>query len=531
MVTDAAGAVPKTAETGRGSTGDAPVGPSLAALGLSKRFGGVVALRNVDLTLQPGEVHALLGANGAGKSTLVKLLAGIEQPDEGTITVNGESVAFPNPHAALAAGIATVHQELSLFPSLSVAENIMIGQEPRRGRFWIDRIAMRERARGLLDTLGATDIDPAATVADLPLAQAQLVEIAKALSTDPQVLILDEPTSALSIAEVEHLLSVVDRLRKSGAAIVFISHRFAEIERLADRVSILRSGTKVGEFAPGTFSRDKALELMLGEVWQERQAARPAEVFAGDTQATVLQVADLSLLPHFAHVDFQLRRGEVLGFAGLEGQGQKELLFALFGLFRKGVRGEINVGGKPLRPRHPRDAISAGIALIPDDRKTLGGFLSLSISENIAITMLESLRGTLMLNRRAEADLVESYIRRLGIKCAGSAVPLGSLSGGNQQKVVVAKWLARRAPVYMFCDPTRGVDAGARGELFDVIRELAASGSAVLFYSTDLSEFPLLCNRVLVFREGAVSGTLEGPAITEQNILDLSFREPVHDAA
>lgn len=530
METDAAGTVLKTAETGEGRRGNAPVGPSLAAAGLSKRFGGVIALRNVNLTLYPGEVHALLGANGAGKSTLVKLLAGIEQPDEGTITLNGESVRFPNPHAALAAGISTVHQELSLFPSLSVAENIAIGQEPRRGLFWIDKVATRKRAQALLDTLGVTDIDPAATVADLPLAQAQLVEISKALSTDPQVLILDEPTSALSIAEVEHLLSVIDHLRESGAAIVFISHRLGEIERLADRVSILRSGEKVGEFAPGTFSRDKALELMLGEVWQERQTVRPSQAFAGDAQSTVLQVADLSLPPHFAHIDFQLRRGEVLGIAGLEGQGQKELLFALFGLFRKGLQGEISVGGKTLRPRHPRDAISAGIALVPDDRKTLGGFLNLSISENITITMLESLRGTFMLDRRAEARLVDSYVRLLRIKCENPALPLGSLSGGNQQKVVVAKWVARRAAVYMFCDPTRGVDAGARGELFEVIRDLAADGRAVLFYSTDLSEFPLLCNRVLVLREGSVSGVLEGPAITEQNILEMSFRDAAHDA-
>lgn len=245
----------------------------------------------------------------------------------------------------------------------------------------------------------------------------------------------------------------------------------------------------------------------------------------------MLRVADLTLAPHFAHVDFSLRRGEVLGLAGLEGQGQKEILFALFGLFRKGLEGTIDVAGKPLRPRNPRDAIAAGIALIPDDRKTLGGFLGLSIAENIAITMLSALRRGLLLSRRAEADLVDDFIRRLGIKCAGRAVPLGSLSGGNQQKVVVAKWLAREAPVYVFCDPTRGVDAGARGELFAVIRHLAAKGSAVLFYSTDISEFSLLCNRVLVFREGLVSGSLEGPAITEQAILDLSFREAAHDAA
>jgi ribose transport system ATP-binding protein len=224
-------------------------------------------------------------------------------------------------------------------------------------------------------------------------------------------------------------------------------------------------------------------------------------------------------------VNFEVRRGEVLGLAGLEGQGQKELLFAVFGLFRKGIEGRIEVAGKALRPRQPRHAIAAGIALIPDDRKILGGFLGLSISENITITVLESLRRWLFLSQRAEVKLVDAFIRRLGIRCAGPTVPLGSLSGGNQQKVVVAKWLARRAPIYLFCDPTRGVDAGAREELFAVIRELADEGCAVLFYSTDISEFPMLCDRVLVFREGMVSGSLEHMAITEQDILDLSFRE------
>lgn len=517
--------------TRRAAGAGAACAPALAATGLSKRFGGVVALRRADLALYPGEVHALLGANGAGKSTLVKLLAGIEQPDDGSIEVGGAAMRFASPRAALAAGIATVHQELSLFPSLSVAENILIGQEPRRGGLWIDTAAMRERARALLAMLGASDIEPDATVGDLPLAQAQLVEIAKALSTDPRVLILDEPTSALSIAEVEHLITVIERLRDRGAAIVLISHRLGEIERLADRVSILRSGEKVGEFPPGDFSRDKALSLMLGEAWQERQAGARAAAYAGRPDDTILRVGGLTLVPHFADIGFDLRRGEVLGLAGLEGQGQKEFLFALFGLFRRGLEGIIEVGGRALRPRQPRDAIAAGIALIPDDRKTLGGFLGLNIAENIAITVLGSLRRGLILSRRAEADLVDEYVRRLGIKCSGGAAPLGSLSGGNQQKVVVAKWLARRMPVYVFCDPTRGVDAGARRELFGVIRELAAQGTAVLFYSTDISEFPLLCNRVLVFREGRVSGTLEGAAITEQNILDLSFHEAAHEAA
>ena len=504
--------------------------PLLAAAGLAKRFGGVAALKGVDLALFPGEVHALLGANGAGKSTLVKILAGVEQADEGEIRIAGKPTQFATPRAALAAGLATVHQELSLFPSLGVAENILIGREPRRLGLWIDRRAMRRQAASLLATLGAADIDLDTPVGELPLAQAQLVEIAKALSAEPSVLILDEPTSALSIAEVERLIAVIERLRAQGRAIVFISHRLGEIERIAERVSILRSGEKVGEFAPGAFSRARALQLMLGEGWQEE---KPPERNARARLAAppVLTVENLTLARHFAAVSLALAPGEVLGLAGLEGQGQKEVLFALFGLFRRGLEGRVTLAGRTLRPRRPRQAIAAGLAFIPDDRKSLGGFLGLSVSDNIVITALDLVRNGPLLSPAAESALVEGLVRRLDIRCASPAVPLGSLSGGNQQKVVVAKWLARRASVYVFCDPTRGVDAGARAGLFAVIRELAAAGSGVLFYSTDLAEFPALCDRVLVFREGRIAGTLTGPAITEPAILELSFRDAARDAA
>ncbi len=515
---------------GEGGAEAAAKRPVLAASGLGKRFGGVVALQGVDLALYPGEVHALLGANGAGKSTLVKLLAGIEQPDGGEIRIRGEPVRFATPHAALVAGIATVHQELSLFPSLGVAANILITQEPRRGRVWIDGRALRRRARALLEGLGAGDIDPEVPVSELSLAQSQLVEIAKALSSQPGVLILDEPTSALSVAEVERLMAVIERLRTQGTAIVFISHRLGEIERIADRVSILRSGEKVGDFAPGDFSRERALALMLGESWQEGARAERAAP-AATAAAPVLAVQGLTLARHFAEVSFKLRPGEVLGLGGLEGQGHKEVLLALFGVFRRGLDGQIELGGARLRPRRPRQAIRAGMAFIPDDRKSLGGFLGLSVSENIAITVLEGLCRFFLLSGAREASLVGGLVRRLGIVAASSRVALGSLSGGNQQKVVVAKWLARRAAVYVFCDPTRGVDAGARAGLFGIIRELAAAGSAVLFYSTDISEFPLLCSRVLVFREGRISGALEGKEVSEQNILDLSFREATREAA
>lgn len=504
--------------------------PVLTATGLGKRFGGVVALSGVGLSLYPGEVHALLGANGAGKSTLVKLLAGIEHPDAGEIRMHGKPVRFATPHAAIAAGIATVHQELSLFPSLGVAANILIGQEPRHGGVWIDGKMLRRRALDLLEGLGAADIEPATPVTELSLAQRQLVEIAKALSTQPAVLILDEPTSALSVTEVERLIAVIARLRGQGTAIVFISHRFGEIERIADRVSILRSGEKVGGFASSEFSRERALRLMLGENWREGEKAASVRRPKGPI-GPLLSVEGLHLVPHFAGVGFALQPGEVLGLAGLEGQGQKEVLFALFGLFRRGLEGRVELAGRRLRPRRPRQSIRSGIAFIPDDRKSLGGFLGLSVSHNIAITVLERLCRFFVLSRTREAGLVSGFMHRLDVRAASPRIALGSLSGGNQQKVVVAKWLAREAAVYVFCDPTRGVDAGARESLFNVIRELAAAGKGVLFYSTDISEFPALCSRVLVFREGRIAGTLEGKEISEQSILDLSFREVAREAA
>lgn len=503
--------------------------PVLDAIGLGKRFGGVVALRNVDLALREGEVHALIGANGAGKSTLVKMLAGVVRPDAGEIRLRGKTTAFAGPRAAYAAGIAAVHQELSLFPSLSVADNVLIGQEPRRGGLFVDRRAQRARAAALLAGLGVADIDPDAKVGELSLAHSQIVEIAKAISSEPGVLILDEPTSALSIAEVERLMALIHRLRARGAAIVFISHRLGEIERIADRVSILRSGEKVGEFAGGEFARGRALALMLGEGWRGDPVA-PAPARAASPRPPAMRAQGLTLRRHFSDVSFELGPGEILGLAGLEGQGQKDLLFALFGVFRRGLEGTLEVNGQRLRPRRPRQSIDAGMAFIPDDRKSLGGFLGLSVSHNIAITALDRVSRGWLLSPAAEASLVRGLVARLGIVCASPAAPLGSLSGGNQQKVVAAKWLTRKMPVFLFCDPTRGVDAGARAELFQVIRELVAAGAGVLFYSTDISEFPVLCHRVLVFREGRVVGALCGEAVSEQSILDLSFREPRHDA-
>jgi ribose transport system ATP-binding protein len=495
---------------------------ALHAQGLTKRYGGITALEEVGLTLRDGEVHALLGANGAGKSTLVKILAGIVQPDEGTLSLRGAATRLPSPQAAFRAGIATVHQELSLFPGLTVAQNVLIGREPRNRLGWIDEAALLETTKALLADLGVEEIAPDTPVSELSLAQQQLVEITKAMSFDPRVLILDEPTSALGRADVDRLLGVVRGLRQRGRAIVFISHRMEEIESITDQVTILRGGRKVGEMTRAQFDRDHALELMLGDTQLHLQRLHPAAPPPG---AALLEVRDLTLAGRLAGVDFDIRPGEVLGLAGLEGHGQRDMLFALFGLYRRGLRGDVRVRGRPARATRPLQAIASGFALIPDDRKGMGGFLELSVAHNISATLLRQLTKWGMLDRGRERSVVADMITRLRIKCDSPDAPLASLSGGNQQKVVTAKWLAHGASIYLFCDPTRGVDAGAREILYAAIRDLAAAGNAILVYSTDINEFVILCTRVLVMRDGSVSGTLSGRDITEPNILAMSFRD------
>lgn len=494
----------------------------LQATALTKRYGGITALQDVSLALMPGEVHALLGANGAGKSTLVKILAGIVQADEGALVLNGEPLRLASPQAAYRAGIATVHQELSLFTGLTVAQNVLIGREARNRAGWIREAASGDVARALLEQLDVHDIAPEAMVADLSLAQQQLVEIAKAMSFEPHVLILDEPTSALGRSDVDRLLRVVRRLRGQGCAIVFISHRMDEIAAITDQVTVLRGGRKVGGMTRAGFNPERALELMLGDTPRHLQRLKAPP--AADLPP-LLEVRDLTLPGRLDGLSLDVRAGEVVGLAGLEGQGQKDALFALFGLFRHGLGGTVKVRGRSVSARRPRQAIAAAFALIPDDRKAMGGFLGLGVGRNISITILDRLARLLVIDRRRERHVVAGLVERLSIRCASAEVPLASLSGGNQQKVVAAKWLARGAEVYLFCDPTRGVDAGAREILYETIHKLAAEGRAILVYSTDMNEFAILCSRVLVFRGGRLSGSLAGAEITEENILGLSFRE------
>ncbi|MGN6550176.1 MAG: sugar ABC transporter ATP-binding protein [Pararhizobium sp.] len=491
----------------------------LEARGISKGFGGVQALSEADFTCRAGEIHALLGANGAGKSTLVKILSGVTQPDSGTIRLAGETVRFSGPADAVAHGVATVFQELSLFTHLSVAENIMISHEPTRALGQIDRRRMRADVQELFDSLGVTHLKPDALVSELSLADRQLVEIFKALSRRPRLLILDEGTSALGSQEVERLFDLLRKLARGGTSVVFISHRMSEIRAFVDRMSIFRNGRHVASVAAAECSDEEIVEMMLGErvarTFPERnRLAADAEI--------LLSVEGLSGGARLKDISFALRRGEVLGIAGLEGQGQGELLLSLFGAYRR-LSGEIRIAGKTARLGAPWRAKAAGVALIPEDRKTEGLVLPMSVRDNISFATLPDHSSFGFISPERERSFVRRMIERLSIRVGTMEQPARSLSGGNQQKLVIAKWLEAGADIFLFYDPTRGIDVGTKHAFYELIAGLTKEGKGVLLYTTEPVELIGLCHRVLIMDDGAIVSELEGEAITEQNILSASL--------
>jgi ribose transport system ATP-binding protein len=488
----------------------------IEARGIAKRFGPVTALADASLSCNSGEIHALLGANGAGKSTFVKILTGALSPDAGQIFLKGEPVRLVNPAQAARTGIATVFQELSLFPQRTVAENIVAGREPRNRWGLVNARAMRARARALFERLAITDIRPDEPVSELSLAKRQLVEICKALSHDPRVLILDEATSALPLQDVEKLFELLAVLKSQGLAIIFISHRMAELRRIADRMTVLRDGRTVASLAMTGFDEADVVEKMLGRRLGHSlvRTAAPPRTPRGE----LLRVERLSIEGQLSDVSFTLGRGEVIGLTGLESQGQTELLLALFGVYRR-LGGKVAVEGREVQLTSPWRAKAAGMALIPSERKTTGALLPLSIRENIALALLSRLSRFGFMRRAEEKRLARDLLARLEIVASSVEAPVSSLSGGNQQKVVLAKWFATGAGVFLFYDPTRGIDIGAKEAVYRLIRELAESGKGILLYSTETEELAALCDRVLVMDRGRLVATLAGSDINAGSLM------------
>jgi ribose transport system ATP-binding protein len=491
--------------------------PFLELLGIGKIYPGVVALDGVDLAIAPGEVIGLVGENGAGKSTLMKVLGGVVAPSSGTIRIDGQTRAAMTVGGAMAAGIAFVHQELNLFDNLDAAANIFIGREPRRGRLPIvDRRQQAAATAPLLARLGA-DFGPDAPVAGLSLAQRQLVEIARALSLASRLVIMDEPTSSLTLAETARLLRVIADLRASGVGVIFISHRLDEVARAADRVVVLRDGRVAGRLGPGEITPAAMIRLMIGR--DLRALYRPPAAPPG---APILEVAGLRTAAHPGReVDLAVRRGEILGLAGLIGAGRTELAQTIFGIV-PARGGTIRLDGAPAAVARPRDAIARGLYLVPEDRKACGAILDFSIAANVSLPQLPALAAAGLVRRTAEDALAETERRRLDIRAPSVATRVGALSGGNQQKVVLAKWLSMQPRAIIFDEPTRGIDVGAKREIYDMLRRLADAGVAILMISSDMEEVIGVSDRIAVMHEGRISGTLERADFSEHRVLELA---------
>ena len=511
---------------------EAPAECLLEARDIRKAFPGVVALDGVSLKLRGHSVHALMGENGAGKSTLMKIIAGIHAPDAGELRLRGQAVRFASPREALQHGIAMIHQELNLLPSMSVAENVWIGREPVHLGF-VSHRELRQRTRELLERLHI-DLDPDAEVRRLSIAARQLVEIARALSCDSQLLIMDEPTSALTERDAEQLFAIVRELRGGGKGILYITHQIEELTEIADEISVLRDGRRVGAGRPGDLSRDEIIRMMVGRTLERIFPHEPPQ-----PGAVALSVSNLTLPGHFYDVSFELRFGEVLGLAGLVGCGRSKLAEAIFGM-TPASRGRIQIDGREVRVDSPRTSVAHGMGFVTEDRKETGCFLSLDVLENLAISALS--RGVVRAGFGRDGFVRAGFVRagfvrgaalrracgemlqRLRVKTPDLNECIENLSGGNQQKVLLGRWLLLGPRVLILDEPTRGVDVGAKAEIHQLISRLVAQGMAVLMISSELPEILGMSHRVMVMHEGRVTGVLSREEADQVTIMNLASR-------
>jgi len=500
-------------------------GPLLSVSSITKRFGASTAVDGVSLEFRKGEIHALLGENGAGKTTLTRMIAGVIQPDAGELRLRGNPLALHSPAQALSLGIGLIHQELSLVPQMSVAANMFLGREPRTARGSIDDRAIRRRTEELLEYMGAA-FAPSAIVDQLSVAQQQLVEIARVIDRRPELLIMDEPSAALSAEGIERLYAIVRELRRGGVAIVYISHDLDEVFKLADRITVLKDGRVTMSSLAAETNLDEVIRMMVGRKLVDLFPKRPPR--PPEKPSPVLEVEGLSLPGHFENVSFQLRAGEILGLAGLVGAGRSALAQSLFGappepLVPRDLKGTIRVDGRETSIRSPRRAAQLGIGFVPEDRKSEGLLLGRSVVENIVLPQLGDLSRGPFVNRAERRRTTFEQMESLRIVAPSAGAPLTSLSGGNQQKVVLAKWLAKRCRMLFLDEPTRGVDIGAKTEIYDLIRRLADNGVSILLISSSMPEVIGLSDRILVMSRGRITAEHTAEAATEEALISAAF--------
>jgi len=500
---------PKTSEARR---------PLLELRGIRKAFPGVLALDDVDLTVFPGAVHSLVGENGAGKSTLINVMVGLFQPDAGEIRIDGVAVRFGRPADARALGIGLVPQELNLVPHLTVMENILLGTTPLRfGNTAVDWRAMRERAAEVLDLIGER-IDLDVEASSLSVAHQQLVQIARALAQDARILILDEPTASLSIPEADRLLTLVEQLREKGCAIIYVSHRLPEVFRLSDQITVMRNGRKVILLDRAEANEAVLVRHMIGRDAQQRDH-RPAAALP--TGQPVLEVSGLTRAGEFEDISFSLHRGEILGIAGLIGAGRTELARCLFGDTRRSS-GRVLLDGRSIEFLHPSEAIKQGIAYVPEERKRLGIFPALGVAENMTLPILSRLSRLFQIRWGKQRSVTDEFVRKFAIKISSQDQLIRNLSGGNQQKVILGRWLATGCRVLLLDEPTRGIDVNAKFEIHRILRELAEAGLAILVISSEFEEVIGLADQIIVMHEGKLKGRVPASEATQEKLLTLS---------
>ena len=495
--------------------------------GIEKTFPGVHALAQAQFELRAGEVHALVGENGAGKSTLMKVLAGVYSKDAGRILYQGREVEVPNPRAAQSLGISMIHQELNLMPHLSLAHNVFIGREPRQGaRFVLNEKQINAQTQALFDFMHLK-LDPRTKVADLSVAKQQMVEIAKALSFDSQVLIMDEPTAALTEAEIGELFRIIRQLRDKGVGIVYISHRLEELKQIADRITVMRDGHYVGTEDAQAIPIERIISMMVGRTIYESAQ----EVRQQSDEAIVLEARGLNRGNIIKDVSFTLRKGEILGFAGLMGAGRTEVARAVFGADPLDS-GEIYVHGKKVAIRHPRDAVRNGIGYLSEDRKRYGLALGMDVEANIVLAAFEKFLGRLgVVNNNKTRETGKRYVEALSIKTPGLQQKVKNLSGGNQQKVVIGKWLTADTEILIFDEPTRGIDVGAKSEIYHLLNQLAEQGKSIIMISSELPEILRMSHRIVVMCEGRITGELIAAEATQERIMTYATQRRVMVAA